>query len=76
MWRLWNILFGWDYVYWRNSCDHGVARLHTTPNGKVWFYRYKITNVIDSVDEYVINKNIYIRSNIIFLTCHPSKYGY
>lgn len=33
MWRLFNRLFGWDYVYAENSCDAITRRVRTTRKG-------------------------------------------
>lgn len=63
--HLFNKLFGWDYIHWTNSCDQGNARVHKSPDGKVWYYRYKITCIIDVINE---------PDDVIWLTCHPNKY--
>ena len=65
MYKLLNLLFGWDYIHWTNSCDAGVARIRKTSDNVIWYYRYKITSVVDKVK----NPN-----DVIWLTCHPSKY--
>lgn len=46
MWRLWHRLFGWHYVYWWNSADQGVRRVHIAANGELYFYQYYRTSVI------------------------------
>ena len=65
MYRILNKLFGWDYVYWTNSWDHGIARIHTTPDGMTWYWRYKITSLIDVIVQ---------PSDVMWLTCKASKY--
>ncbi len=65
MYRIWNYLFGWDYVLWRNSADSGLARVRKSGDNKVWYWRYKITNVFDEVKS---------PEQVIWLTCHPCKY--
>jgi len=65
MYKLKNFLFGWDYIQWRNSCDQGIARVHAGPDGKIWYWRYRITSVIDTIKH---------PDQVIWLTCHPSKY--
>lgn len=66
MYKLLNKLFGWDYVHWANFADQGIARLHVSPDGKVWFWRYKSTKVIDILP---------VRfATVIFLTCRSEKY--
>jgi len=67
MWRLWNKLFGWDYVAWNNCVANGIAKIFLDGDGNVCFYRYKSTNVIDKVHDYHM-------TNVIFLTCPRSKY--
>lgn len=66
MWRIFNWLFGWDYVYWQNSCDQGIARVRTSKNGDVYIYRYKMTGLIDKIHS--------PSSVSIWLTCSPDKY--
>lgn len=65
MWKLWNKLFGWDYIYWENFADQGVAKVRKGHNGEVWYYRYWITSCVDRVRN---------PERVIWLTCHPSKY--
>ena len=65
MYKLLNYLFGWDYIAWDNSVARGVARVFTTPDGNVCYWRYKSIKVID-----IINKP----NEVIWLTCPPSKY--
>jgi hypothetical protein len=72
MWRIFNILFGWDYVYWENSCDHGISRVYKSPDGTVWFYRYKITKVIDTINSE--GKTNRFHPPVVWLTCRPDKY--
>lgn len=67
MYRIWNLLFGWDYVHWRNTADTGIARIHRTPDSVVWYYRYKSTSCID-----VITPANW--DSVVFLTCNRSKY--
>ena len=71
MYKLLNNLFGWDYLYWENSCSSGIARIHVTPDGNTWYYRYKITKLVDQLTQQHINSY-----NIMFLTCHKIKYGF
>lgn len=62
---LFNKLFGWDYIHWTNSCDQGVARVRKDGNGKAWYFRYKITSVVDIIRD---------KDQVIWLTCSPDKY--
>lgn len=63
--KLKHFLFGWDYIVWKNSADGGIARVHVDKTGRVWYWRYKITRLIDYIDS---------PSQVHWLTCHPSKY--
>ena len=65
LYKLLHHLFGWDYIYWQNSCDQGIARVHRSSCGKVFYYRYKCIRIIDVIDQ---------PSEVIWLTCKPSKY--
>jgi len=60
-----NFLFGFDYIYWKNSADHGVARVHKNKDGVVWYWRYKITSLIDKIEN---------EDDVIWLTCSKYKY--
>lgn len=65
MYKLLNKLFGWDYIYWSNWADQGIARVYKAPDGGAYYFRYRSIKVID-----VIRKE----EQVIWLTCHPSKY--
>jgi hypothetical protein len=66
MYRLFHFVFGWDYIAWENSCDQGIARVHISGDGKIFFWRYKLTRVADTIPD--------DRQKIIWLTCSPDKY--
>lgn len=66
MYRLLNKLFGWDYIWWQNSCDQGIARIHATPDGTVWYWQYRITKLMRTMP--------YERHHVVWLTCKPEKY--
>lgn len=65
MWRLMHLLFGWDYIAWRNSADQGVARVRLDGLGRVWYWRYRTTSLADFVRE---------PNQVLWLTCSPEKY--
>ncbi len=65
MYKLWNFLFGWDYIQWRNTADTGIARVHTDYDGVIWHWRYKGVKIIDRMKD---------PSKYIWLTCSSSKY--
>lgn len=65
MWKLWNKLFGWDYVAWENSADQGVARVYQDGAGIAYYFRYPSIRLADRI----------LKTNqVIWLTCKPSKY--
>lgn len=66
MYKLLNKLFGWDYIYWQNCADQGVARVHKAIDGTVYYWRYKSIKCADIIHEY---------HNVMWLTCKPGKYG-
>ena len=66
--KICNWLFGWDYVYWKNSADNGIARVRIDGEGNPFYVRYRITNVIDRLDK------DYPFREVIWLTCKPEKY--
>lgn len=66
IWKLFNYLFGWDYVAWENSADSGIARIYKSKCGRVYYYRYRVTDCIDIV---------YDKKSVkLWLTCVPEKY--
>lgn len=65
MWKLFNKLFYWDYIYWTNSCTQGIARIHRDGSGNPYYFRHKVTNVID---------RIRCEEQVVWLTCEPEKY--
>lgn len=66
MWRLWNKLFGWDYIAWQNTCDGRIAKVRRGDD--IYFIQYESTGVVISLtnppDHY----------KITWLTCLKSKY--
>lgn len=58
-------LFGWDYIQWQNSCDSGIARVHSDESKMVWYWRYKSTKVADKIRH---------PDEVLWLTCKPDKY--
>lgn len=65
MYRLWKFLFGWDYIQWENSIAQGVSRVHTLPDGRTVYWRYKSTKVMDEIKT---------PDQVFWLTCNPFKY--
>lgn len=65
MHKFFHLLFGWDYIYWSNCTDQGVARIYKSPDGKIYYYRYKATGVLDIVEK---------PAQVLWLTCPASKF--
>lgn len=63
--KLLNFLFGWDYILWKNFADSGVSRVHVLPDGKVYYWRYRLCSIIDLIQK---------PNDVLWLTCLPSKY--
>lgn len=68
MWKykLLNKIFGWDYIQWRNPADQGIARVYRGFNGEVYYWRYKLTKLIDKIKK---------AEDVVWLTCEPNKFG-
>lgn len=65
MYKLFNKLFGWDYIYWKNSADQGIRRVRKACSGEVYYVRYSVLNYIDVIKT---------PDQVIWLTCKPLKY--
>ncbi len=65
MYKLLNMIFGWDYIYWKNSADQGVARVYKNKDGIIYYYRYRIASLIDVIKD---------PDQVIWLTCSKKKY--
>ena len=65
MYKLLNLLFGWDYIAWKNSADQGISRVLVDGRGVVFYWRYKVTNVADIISD---------PNSVLWLTCPPDKY--
>lgn len=65
MWRLWNKLFGWDYITWASENSlyryKGVARIRLSHSGGYYSMRGEYIKVTE-------------KNEHIWLTCKPSKY--
>ena len=63
IWKLMNKLFGYDYVYWRNTAAQGVSRVRTDFYDKPYYIwacgvRVRIEN----------------KKEVMWLTCKADKY--
>lgn len=65
LWKLCHKLFGWDYIQWSNSADQGIARVYVSYDGIVYYWRYKVTKVIDKIER---------SEQVFWLTCSSEKY--
>lgn len=65
MYKILHWLFGWDYIAWENSWDEGIAKVHVSANGRVWYWRYRNIAVWDEIKA---------SDQVLWLTCHPDKY--
>ena len=65
MYKILNSFFGWDYIYWDNNLDRGIARVHVAAEGNVYYFRYKNIKLIDQINN---------PKEVMWLTCLPSKY--
>lgn len=64
MYKLFNWLFGWDYIHWQNYCDASISRVRIDGNGNSYFFRYgKYITYLDKPSE-----------RITWLTCNQYKY--
>lgn len=68
MYKLLNKLFGWDYLYWQNSAAQGVSRVRVSPDGYVYFIRYKNYKLYDIIGHPNCPRTI------LYLTCSAEKY--
>lgn len=67
MYRIFKLILRRDYIHWHNVAGSGIARIRKDAEGNVYYYRYKITKVIDTLPATDGQR-------IIWLTCLPSKY--
>jgi hypothetical protein len=58
-------LFGWDYIFWENTADTGIARIHQDCDGTIWYWRYKNIKIIDKIKS---------PKQVLWLTCPSTKY--
>ena len=65
MYKLLHYLFGWDYISWYNSADSGIARVFNDETGRTFYFRYRLTRVVDEI------KTV---EQVVWLTCKPLKY--
>lgn len=47
MFRLYNKLFGWDYIQWSNFADSGISRIRVDAEGIPYYFRYSGVDIID-----------------------------
>lgn len=65
MYKIWNKLFGWEYIQWENTAASGISRLRILPDGTVVYRRYSTIQKFT-----VLSKN----DNVLWLTCLKEKY--
>lgn len=61
MWKLFNLVFGWDYVQISSFGYYEICKIHRLPDG---FYIKQLRRYTPLKDS----------KHLIWLTCHPSKY--
>lgn len=64
-WEINKRLYGWDYIQWSNSSDSGVARVYKDGAGVVYYWRYRIVEIADRIQE---------PEKVLWLTCDPSEF--
>jgi len=64
LYKILHKIFGWDYIYWKNTADEGIARVHVINDG-VFYWRYKNTKILDEITDI---------DRVVWLTCSPLKY--
>ena len=62
MYKIFNKLFGWDYVYWENTASHGIARIRFDAEG-IPFYYWSLYSRVDIKPE-----------SVKWMTCKREKY--
>ena len=70
MYKIWNYLFGWDYILWKNCLYSGVSRLRILPNGDAYFLTYGNTRLLNNITTGKGNGEVVAE----WLTCDKSKY--
>lgn len=65
LYNLLNRVFGWDYIWWKNSVAYGIARVHVDALGNPYYWRYKGTKCLDKINS---------SNQVVWLTCNPNKY--
>jgi hypothetical protein len=70
MYKIWNYLFGWDYILWKNCLYSGVSRLRLLPNGDAYFLTYGDTVLLNNITTGKGNGEVVTE----WLTCDKSKY--
>lgn len=65
MYKLLNKLFGWDYIYWSNCADRGVARVRKDGLDNPYYVRYYGITLYDKITS---------ANQVMWLTCLPEKY--
>ena len=63
MYKILNKLFGWDYIYWADTCASGISKVIVLPDKSVHFKYYE--RIVSVTDPGLIVK---------WLTCKPDKY--
>ena len=64
MWKLLNILFGWDYIAWSDGFCYGIARVYMVDD-KPYFIKYKSLEFVVKIES---------PNNVIWMTCSSKKY--
>lgn len=70
LYKLWNYLFGWDYILWRNTMYGGISRIRELPNGDFYFLTYGDPTLLNNITTGIGNGEVIQE----WLTCCKSKY--
>ena len=63
IYKILNKLFGWDFIYWKNSASQGVSRIRTDYYGNPYY--------IWSVG---VRVRITVKDQVMWITCSAEKY--
>ena len=68
--KLWNYLFGWDYILWKNTLYSGISRIRKLPNGDIYFLTYGNPTLLNNITTGKGNGEVVTER----LTCDKRKY--
>lgn len=65
LYKILNFIFGYDYIYWKDSASQGIARVRVLEDGTVYYWYSVVLRFFEEIET---------PDQVKWLTCSSNKY--